>query len=312
MSAVQFTRSWFGFLGAVSVILSTLLFSLPAQAAGGGFVYSDQTSQTAQSPGLAFFKDRLFQVHVGLNGRIYTSSCLLVPSGPPTCAAWQDYGGSTDTAVTMAVFNNRLYQTHRGLNGQIFTRSSADGTSWSGWSNNGGQTNSAIFMAGFKNKLYQVHRSLNGRVFTRSASDGVTWSEWTTRGDGITNGAIGMAGDSNFLCQSHSGLNTRIYTRCSSDGLDWTSWEEFGGRSELPISLTNYQDGSLSYTLQFHRGGDQRLYYRVTGPDNWIRWSENSKTNNFISASTSGTPTNTICISYRALDNRVFIECDFM
>jgi hypothetical protein len=228
--------------------------------------WTDFRGETDNAIDVAEFNNKIYQVHRGLNRKIYTRSSV----DGINWSEWRESGGETNEAISMAEFNGRLYQVHRGDDRRIYTRSSADGFNWTNWTQEYGTTDESIDMVAFDGKLYQVHRGDDRHIYTRHSTNGVDWSNWEKFGSGTTDRGIRMTTFNGKIYQTHRGDDRLIYTRSSSDGMSWSNWTQVYGWTDESIDIASY-NGAL---YQSHRGDDRYIYTRFsTNGTDWSPWS---------------------------------------
>ncbi|MBU0976763.1 MAG: peptidoglycan DD-metalloendopeptidase family protein [Patescibacteria group bacterium] len=242
--------------------------------------YTSNNSYNMSST-FAVFGGKLYQAHVGQNGKIYHRK-----SGDGVSwGSWATTGDHiTSHAVSLTVFKGKLYESHVGLDGKIYMRSTSSGTSWSGWvTTNDHDTNHAIAMESFVNvsgidRLYQSHIGLDGRIYTRYTSNGTSWSGWTTTEDHENHQAVAMSVFKGKLYQAHTGMNNRIYTRSSADGKNWSGWQTSDSSqvTKYPIAMAKYYSyiGVPDRLLQTRVGIDGKIYTRYSlNGSSWGSWT---------------------------------------
>jgi hypothetical protein len=110
--------------------------------------------------------NKLFQVHVGDNNRIFTRNS----SDGVNWGAWTtstDPYESTAYPVSIFAVNGKLYETHVG-GYNVYTRSTTDGINWTVWEKfNDFQTSRKVTMASFNNVLYQGVVGFDNKLYWR-------------------------------------------------------------------------------------------------------------------------------------------------
>ncbi len=260
---------------------------------------TDSIGNTIHPYEMTEFNNKLYQFHVGLNGRIYTretsnTEIFQNNSNKEDWSNWQtsaDVSEETRLPISAAVHNGRIFHTHvgAGSQGKIFTRSSVDGRNWSTWtkSNDAAEdTKKPVYMTSFNGKLYQVHVGLSGRIFTRSSvsvneNGGISWGNWAKGNDTseFTNLPVTMStfndGTNVRLYQVHIGGNKRIYTRSSLDGINWSTWVtgfDLGESTSTQVTMA----ANAQYLYQAHRGDSGQIFTRVSkNGTTWTGWFQN-------------------------------------
>jgi hypothetical protein len=278
------------------------------------FLFSSDRGTTNSSVTLEFFKGRLYVFHRGDDQKIYYEICR-VSTGidDASCGTVRNIPGSTSQPIGLANFNNKLVLTHRGDDSKIYFSHSENGESWTGWQEYGGLTESMPTMTVFKNELYVTHRGQNNSVYFRRTYNLTTWTPWIER-PAVTNDFVGIGADQNQICLVHRGLDSKINTTCSRDAETWYDWSNTNwGITERGITMTPipYTDGN-SDLLQFHRGNDQRIYFRFYPDLDWTSYPDNLSTDEAVFAASTREPVNMIATGFRGNDRRIYFTVEYL
>ncbi len=253
---------------------STDVYSNPNSGWTGWKSSEDPREYSPLPVTMATFDGKIYHTHIGRTDgegrkKIYTRSS----EDGIEWTGWSkgpDPKENTPLPIDMVEFDNKLYQVHVGGNNKIYTRYLEKGsTEWSPWDRDKGDPNEftshPVRMAVFEDKLYQVHAGKNKKIYTRHLNKGSgEWSNWERDKENkneYANTMVDIHSVGGKIYQVHNGRNKKIYTRVSSDGKDWSDWLQNEGDTNLPVTLTDFED----HLYQAYVNYSERMYWRKLG-----------------------------------------------